>query len=260
MKARRSRTKHPHVFNELLNRRVVSYAAAAAGAGLLGLAPPAGAQVIYTPTHVVIGFNSGYALDLANNGTTDFIIHGATSANCSTFFSELLAKPVIGNALEARLFDGENLARALPAGQAIGPSQRFTAEGLRGGIVMGEAISSPGGGQVLGSWVRAVNRYLGLKFQIDGQTHYGWARLNAYIALHTRMQVVLTGYAYQAQPNTAILAGQEQGNAESLLMEPTTEGKAGPVPSLGALALGAQGLLIWRRDPQAARRESESQG
>lgn len=263
MKARRPKTKHPHALNELLNRRILSYAAAAAGAGMLGLSLPAEAQIVYTPAHVVIGYNSGYALDLANNGATDFIIHGATSANCSTFFSDLLAKPARGNAMVAGAFGSENFARAMAPGAAIGPGNRFASSGLNGGIVMGEAISSPGGGQLRGSWVHALNRYLGLRFQINGQTHYGWARLTAKISLHTRMQVVLTGYAFEVQPDTPIVAGQEHG--QSLGNEPISE--AGPGPgafrvapaepaSLAMLALGAPGLALWRRDGPAARSES----
>jgi len=268
MKARRSKTIHPHAFDQSVNRRLVSYAtaAAAAGAGLLGLAQPADAQIVYTPAHVVIPYNSGYALDLANNGTTDFILHGSVTSNCSTVFSQLLAKPVIGNALEAKFFYSESLARALPAGARIGPGDRFLGQQRRRGILMGEAIYSPGGGQVFGSWVRAANRYLGLKFHLNGQAHYGWARLSANLGLQHRMQVLLTGYAYETQPDTPIVAGQETETSGGLHNGALPAGKNSPPaaalrqPSLGALALGAPGLALWRRDPQETHPESAPQG
>jgi len=53
-------------------------------------------------------------------------------------------------------------------------------------------------------WEGKVDKYLGLRFNIDGQTHYGWARLdvnNSYVW-------VIKDYAYNATPNKSILAGQ----------------------------------------------------
>ena len=107
---------------------------------------------------------------------------------------------------------------------------------------MGAAISSPGGGQYRGNWIHVVNRYLGLKFQLNGETHFGWARLTVKLSLQAPMQVLLTGYAYETQPNTPIIAGQEHGPDTRAL----SEGAPQPA-SLGVLALGAQGLSAWRR-------------
>lgn len=55
------------------------------------------------------------------------------------------------------------------------------------------------------NWENKVDRYLGLKFIINGQTHYGWACLEVISAT----QWVVKDYAYNATPNIPILAGQK---------------------------------------------------
>ena len=127
MKARKSRSELSRSFSQLLNRRLVSYATAAtaAGAGLLGVAQPAEAQIVYTPTHVVIGPRVDYMLDLTNDGTTDFVIHRLVTANCSTVFSRMMIKPAPQNAMEGATHLGTSTANALRAGERIGSSQRF---------------------------------------------------------------------------------------------------------------------------------------
>ena len=90
-----------------------------------------------------------------------------------------------------------------------------------------------------GSWLYALGsaRYLGIRFQIDGQTHYGWARLNVKANRPEKdIGGLLTGYAYQTQPSTPILAG-DQGNGNA-----STESRS----TLGELSAGSQA----RRAPQ----------
>jgi hypothetical protein len=79
-----------------------------------------------------------------------------------------------------------------------------------------------------GSWKNKQNRYLGLKFLISGEVHYGWARLSETCGW-LDLEENLTGYAYETIPNQPIKAGQEQGTDEP-----------GP-DSLGMLARGAAG-------------------
>lgn len=260
MKPRKSKREQTRPLSQPLNRRLICYATAAtaAGAGVLGLARPAEAEVVFTPAHATIGVRTGYVLDLTNNGTTDFILHGTSSFNCSTFFSSVLAKPALNNAVEGADYLGLNVAKALAAGHPIGSSQRFVNQG-RNGVLMGAAIYSPGGGQYRGNWIHVVNRFLGLKFQINGENHFGWARLTVKLSLIAPMQVLLTGYAYETQPNTPIIAGQEHGPDTRTLGAGRIEGgtslsallvahRERQPASLGVLALGAQGLSVWRRE------------
>jgi hypothetical protein len=256
MKALKSKVRKDQLLSQRLNRRLISYATAAAGASVLGLGQPAEAEIVFTPVHVTIGSHTSYPLSLTNSGTAEFLLHGSVTANSSTLFDALLAKPAPQNAVEGANYLGLNVAKALNAGERIGSSQRFVNQG-RGGVLLGEAIYSPGGGQYRGNWVHTVNHYLGLQFQINGETHFGWARLTVDLSLTRPIRALLTGYAYETQPNTPIVAGQEHGQSDSGSASPQIESSPnallpdplGPQPaSLGVLALGARGLSFWRRE------------
>jgi hypothetical protein len=58
------------------------------------------------------------------------------------------------------------------------------------------------------------DRYLGLRFIIKGQVHYGWVRLNVSFK-NGEFSGLLTGYAYETIPNKAIATGKTKGTVES---------------------------------------------
>jgi hypothetical protein len=95
-----------------------------------------------------------------------------------------------------------------------------------------------------------ANRYLGLKFKIKGKTHYGWARLSVEASKRPyEITAVLTGYAYETIPGKPIIAGATRGPDDAVQAASINM----PVPAtLGALAMGAPGLSIWRREESAA--------
>jgi hypothetical protein len=101
-----------------------------------------------------------------------------------------------------------------------------------------------GAGIVIGFY--GLMRYLGLKFKIKGKIHYGWARLSVEASNKPyEITAVLTGYAYETIPGKAIIAGATKGPDD---IEPTASFTT-PTPepvTLGALAMGAPGLAIWR--------------
>jgi hypothetical protein len=106
--------------------------------------------------------------------------------------------------------------------------------------------------RTLGRWVNVSDRYLGLKFKINGKFHYGWARLNVKVLRgQFKITATLTGFAYETIPGKAIIAGATKGpdDAEpaASLHSPTPEPAA-----LGMLAVGAPGLSICRREESAA--------
>ena len=107
-----------------------------------------------------------------------------------------------------------------------------------------------------GNWARVTNRYLGLKFKINEKTHYGWARLSVQISSDYRqITATLTGYAYETIAGKSIKAGQTKGPADDSTNQDFGPGASitNPIPdtpqpaSLGMLALGAQGVPLWRR-------------
>lgn len=236
-----------------LEMRLTTYSAAAgvAGLGLLASAPTAKARIVYTPAHQTISSNSSFALDLNHDGVTDVSIIDTYNCNFDYCFGRLSAIPVAGNGVEGRLgFLGTRIASALNPGARVGPARPFS----------GQLMASTNMG-TNGQWLNVTDRYLGLKFQINGQTHFGWARLNVQVK-SAHVGAVLTGYAYETVPNSPIVAGKTADGAEGTTANPDSvmredsglsASRTRPVPdplspsSLGVLALGAQGLPLWRQ-------------
>jgi hypothetical protein len=249
MKQDRQPSRKASHLPETLGRKLQMYAIAAGGAavGSLALAAPAGAEVVYTPVQHPITRNSSYALDLNNDGRIDFYIN--ETEGCSTFFCRTRLYAYVpfykdrGNAVVGQGSFPFH-AFALKAGSRIDPARRF------GGSALFFRSRTRGvtSGPCTGSWVSATDRYLGLKFYINKEVHFGWARLSATCQTKSDRVGLLTGYAYETVANMPILAGQTSGQAEARLAHPDAAAPA----SLGLLALGSRGLAAWRRDDLAA--------
>lgn len=226
-------------------------AASAAGVSVLALAQPSEAKIIYTKTHQVIGANGVYPLDLNHDGIIDFLIQqSSTSAN------RLQAQGAYGNAIEGK----NSIASALKKGSAIGPGRSFTS-GLAQGAEMVFYTCTVGGTFCgwSGRWINVTNLYLGLKFQIHGKTHYGWARLSTRVQ-GSQITATLTGYAYETIAYKGLRAGQTSGaeddEAASLGRMGTAPNPGDPVESdsratrpasLGQLAAGVGDVALRRR-------------
>jgi hypothetical protein len=263
---RRSRTK-PAVLLPSMQRHLSAYgiAASAAGVSLLALTPASEAKVVYTPAHELIGPDGSYKLDLNNDGIIDFVIVEIARHSQLATSQFLSARGRLGNEVNcASSFCGsEPYAAALTRGKQIGPNL-----GSHGWIktptVMAFEIFSKQGSYYGFAWANVSDRYLGLKFRINGETHFGWARLN--VKLHKgapkdrTWEVQLTGYAYETVAGKPIQAGQTIGDAEDVSASPQTAQSSTPMVAssasrrasrfmpLGVLALGASGIALWRRD------------
>lgn len=247
----------PLVPSQSLQRRLNMYALAAstAGVSMLALAQPSEARVVYTKVHEVIRPNGTYDLDLNHDGTVDFVIHQ---------WGLLLTKEALGNAVQGQGAGWAAFASALLRGAWIGPSQRFLRSSFYGEKMVAPRTSTSGRTYVSGPWDNVKNRYLGLRFRIHGETHYGWARLSVQINGKGPGRVVtatLTGYAYETVPKRRLQAGVVEGTAEGIEVSPVSQdpggfsssGTAGTLSvdprasSLGFLALGVEGMKVRRR-------------
>ena len=242
--SRTSRT--PSILSDSVHQHLNKYAlaATAAGVGMLALAQPAEARIVYTPAHLKIVANNGEIFfDLNHDGVNDFGFYAHTARTTSGFSGFLDVAPAQrGNAIWSVQDDDHACAAALPKGVKIGPKRPFDTNLA----VMAFASSSAGGkGTAFCPWVGLTKpAYLGLKFVIKGKTHFGWARLGF------TNGTTLTGYAYETMPNKPIIAGQTKGPDE-ISIEESDATLTMPTPepaSLGLLAMGAPGLSIWRRE------------
>jgi hypothetical protein len=233
-----------------LERGLNMYAlsACAAGVGILALAQPAEARIVYTNAHRVIGVDSNYKLDLNHDGKADFIIyhnaHDSDSGHASSL-SVSAASSALKNEAEGTVGSRAFLASALERGARI-PKNRFSHRALMASACTAIICTKYSSGK----WINVTNRYVGLKFRIHGKFHYGWARLTVQVQYPATITATLTGYAFETIPGKSIKAGQtkeadDQVNQDSgpgaSLTKPIPD--TPPPASLGALAMGA----IWRR-------------
>src|ERR1700680_4697488 len=171
------------------------------------------ARVVYTPADVKIGIGGvkRYNLDLNHDKVTDFLIVTSTYFfEGGSWWSKYLSAASGG-------VDGPNAAEcgaclqsasALQRGHSVGPKKRFD---RFGGMVKMFYSTGKTGRSVSGRWVNVKNRYLGLRFQINGKIHYGWARLSVRV-LANGIAATLTGYAYETIPNKPIITGKTKGS------------------------------------------------
>ena len=211
---------------------ITAAAMGAIGLGSLSLAPALCAEIVYTPTNKVVGVVSGASrlpIDLNNDGVADLSISAYNFLSFSSgdhIIRDLDALGLRGN--QIRVVEGD-LAVPAVTGQAIGPGSALT--GFATGAVMAYSRFSGGDGSTFsaskGLWFNTTNRYLGVKFAIEGEIHYGWARFNA-----SAGYAKLTGYAYETVPNKPIPAG---------VFETAPEESNAPAQreTLGELATGA---------------------
>jgi len=229
-------------------------AAGAAGVGVLALAQPVEAKIVYTAANTPI---SGLvSLDLNNDGIPDFGLcitsqsntchephppRGAQQRDFNVF-------PAKAESQQNQIYASQGWAAALRAGFRIGHKRNFQ-PGYR---LMVTWTTASGHSLYGGPWANVTHRYLGLKFIINGKVHYGWARLKVQGGA---IDATLTGYAYETVPGKSIIAGKTKDPADDPINEDSGPGVSltNPIPdalhstSLGTLAMGSPGLSIWRR-------------
>jgi hypothetical protein len=247
-------SKPPARLGAKLEQALLAYASAATSAGvaLLALTSPAEARIVYTKANEQIFPEKFFHLNL-NHAKPDFTFDdsgGSTSFGGAwgilTIFPNHSRNQIWGYATSQGF---TRMASALAAGVQVGPSGMFS-PGER--IMLRTSVSGAFRRGVStyycrGPWKNATNRYLGLKFIIDGEVHYGWARLNVSCA-NVRVSGTLTGYAYETVPNKPIVTGKTKGEVQA---GGAVHTQGAVAPTLGRLAQGSAGVSAWR-DAQEA--------
>ena len=249
---KRSQRQHS-ILSHPLQQRLNSYAlaAGAAGVGVLSVTQPAAAKIVYTSAHAVITRDYSVALDLNHDGKNDFTFHQTFITTTSVGEDHSLILSVLPTRQNNEIWGSVRRASALLAGVQIGPKHRFIMS-KKSMAVDYYADGTGGSGTCAGLWNNVKDRYLGLKFTVDGTTHFGWARLNVTCTTKYGFHQVtglLTGYAYETIPNKPIITGKTEGLDDDDQPAPASLKTRTPEPAmLGILALGAPGLSIWRRE------------
>lgn len=256
-----------------LARHITQYslAAAVAGVGVMALASPVQGEVVFTKKTIPIPVSDlgveGVGISLANNGVDDLKLTLSSFEVFGNFGMRLNAvnaaagRGVVG----ANSFGNFKYGSALARGAKIGPSANFVSAACGGSYfscadAVGLAESHISTSRVVsGKWSGDVkNRYLGVRFRMNGETHYGWVRLTVNTNVELKISATVTGYAYETVANKAILAGTAAGSGAASDGKPVAQFHNSAdiqnrnAPSLGMLAAGAEALPIWRRKEAVA--------
>jgi hypothetical protein len=249
-----------------LNRQLGQYALAAAVAGVsvMALADPAVAEVVVTrktiPIPVGSGTNPGrVAVSLTNNGVND-VSFTLSQGSFGPGRTVLVNTPNLKNGVTIG-GSWDPYARALTRGAKIGPdADSFFYRGL-----VEFSATSNGVKYCKGYWASNLqnkffgcgntkNKYMGVSFSLNNQTHFGWIRLTVTTNSDPNgppLTATISGYAYETIPNKPILAGTAGTGIADVQVPTEIQTRDGG--SLGMLALGSEGLPLWRREEALVR-------
>jgi hypothetical protein len=194
-------------------------------------------------------------VDLDRDGIADFQFSLGTFHYHEAIFGSLNVRGLAGGeAVGAAGGYFPFYASALLRGEKIGPSVLF--------------VSNPPSNNVTiegserctyfcdGSYARSFegkwggnhpNRFLGVRFFIDGKTHFGWVRITVRTNPSGMIMAQITEYGYETIANKAVAAGMATAGTKAEQAREKAKGMKGA--SLGMLALGAVGMNLWRREP-----------
>lgn len=240
--SRARQSRKPFEISDSLERRLNTYAhvASAAGVSVLALAATSEAKVIYTETYQVTHTGFPLLIDLNHDGIKDFALRtnfyqgsSGLEVGLSAFGYRNTNNVVAGRRSSSGSGYFFSAASALRAGARIGPNGNFSVHFPFMAVEHFNGIGSQYSyrGAWAGEGEGVTDRYLGFKFIILGEVHYGWARLGVRLGHERHFDDVsgtLTGYAYETVPGKPIIAGQTTG-PDVITLQPET---------LGGLALG----------------------
>jgi hypothetical protein len=217
-------------------------------------AEPAAAEIIYTPSNIpmALPFNNGALtqFDINNDGVPDFVFSNFSYFSHGLGAAYLKITPdQSANEIVGVLISGQKqvTAAGLPPGEVVGPKANFQSSPT--GLVMGGVFFGSTSNHASGSWLTVETAFLGLKFVVNGEAHYGWARIKL-VSPGAYNSASIYGYAYESVPNQAIVTGQTSGTAGK--NRQVSQANSAPsaldskAQTLGMLAAGAPATAVWR--------------
>jgi hypothetical protein len=225
-----------------LEKNLLAYAAAATG-GLAAFAQPANAEIIYTPSNIPIAepFDGGSMtqFDINNDGVSDFAFSNYSYFSHGLGAAYLKISPdITGNEIVGVLVKGQKevSAAAMSAGVTLDSAANF--QSAPRGLVLGGVFLGSTGESHQGGFLNVETAYLGLKFLVNGQVHFGWARIK-FISPGSYATASIAGYAYESVPNQPIVVGKTSGTAEKTQQNREPASPTATAPSVKSQTLGS---------------------
>ena len=182
-----------------LAKRLAKYGALSAA--VLGVADASG-QVTYTDVSTDLVLELGDTFDIDFTGAAGQANVQISNPDGLAGGTAALAFPSSGGAMVGFTAGGYEYPLVLVDGDVIDGASGYTTPGVRGDLnYYGCAYSNS-------QWCDFVeDGILGVTFQFNGNTHYGWVRMDTDVG--SSDQITVKGYAFQAEPDAAIEAGDE---------------------------------------------------
>lgn len=189
-----------------LSKKLTKYGAVAAVIG--GVADASG-QIVYTdidPDEGGAGVT--YLLDMDNNLNTDFVIRHFNSATYYSLgnYNVLAMGPAVdsmSNLLSNSILGAVNGNYEYPF--AMNAGDAISAGNTNWVNTDFQTLNSSSCDNFSSNWCGVTDKYLGLRFKIAGNTHYGWARLD--VPLNSGNWTI-KDYAYNSVAGSPIDAGE----------------------------------------------------
>jgi len=215
---KQAKRQGPSLLDEVLERRMLLYVLAA-GATLAGASATQAKVVVTSSTAVLTLGGSPLQIDLNNDGMTDFSLYdggsfctGSGSGKC--FLKGGVRRPPNGSTRSVTYMTmrgAQSSNEMLQNQNYAGPAALINGARIGSGLVFGKGglmeVSShvqnaprERGGL---SFSNVIQRYMGVRFLINGQVHYGWIGFRSV----SHFTATLMGWAYETQPNTPIRTG-----------------------------------------------------
>ena len=134
-------------------------------------------------------------INMDNSGTAEFTIANGNLTTFGDYISYISGCNIIASGTVA---NGWDVAAGLSLNDPIGSTGNF--------IGQGDCEVTGWGGTT--TFPLNVDKYLGVKFLISGNVHYGWIRVYV-TGTADNYTVTYKDYAYENTPNTTILAGNK---------------------------------------------------
>lgn len=185
--------------NVTLQKKLQSYAALAS---VMTVPAAASGQIIYTDLDPDVEITAGtlYEMDLNNDGIVDFRFDVGSNPGVWTKGEVYVSSSQDMNAVDATIGSlGYYYPRVLATSDPIDENNSWLAP-----IPYATFVIAYASGAAYGNWGGADNGYMGIRFDIDGNLHYGWVRLDV---AADGSSMTLKDFAYEATAEMGIAAG-----------------------------------------------------
>jgi len=193
-----------------LQNKLKTYSSVAAG---VLVASSAGAQIVYTdinPDTTMIGIPNSFDIDFNGDMTPEFQLKMYYSSATTMTFARVYPQSSLNEVMATSYVDVLNLNNTISAGQSF-YNAGSVVEIDDWELDMLELYT----GTTTTTWGKwggtNTDKYIGVKFNLSGNTHYGWIRVDADLSQTSsnNWSITIKDFAYQSTPDSSILAGDK---------------------------------------------------